>query len=86
MHKDAGPAGWWLVPVQNRGRRWAEAVFARTKGLTPWPPFGGAMIRQAMHAILDMVPTTDLGHEMMRTAYDAAKERYQELCAGVATR
>jgi hypothetical protein len=86
MHSAPPTTHWWRGPVEQRGKRWAEAAFRRTYGRQPWPPFGGMTLVHAARVLADILPTTEMGKEMISACYEAAKARYEELVEGAAKR
>jgi hypothetical protein len=81
MHSNPPVDRWWLGAVESRAKKWAEAVFRRTGGRTPWPVAGGLISAHAKKAIADLLPTTEMGEEMIRAAYDVARKHYEELAS-----
>jgi hypothetical protein len=75
MHSNPPVDRWWLGPVESRAKKWAEAVFRRTGGKTPWPVEGGLISAHARKAIADLLPTSPTGEEMIRHCYEVARRR-----------
>ena len=70
---------WWSGAIRCRAERWAEAVYARTKGRVPWPGLGGIVAVHARRAIIDVISLSELGERQVQAAYDDAREHYERL-------
>jgi hypothetical protein len=81
MHSSPPIERWWMGPVESRARRWAEAVFARTRGRVPFPDLGGTLPATVIKVLADLLPTTETGKQMIEHAYSTARARYEDLAS-----